>query len=220
MITAFKNFDRAEYFRTLRFCLYTMRRPLDGFWDLTREKRGSLAAAHTIIFFAVIITIMRLTLSNFQFINVNMEYFNAWGVVLGVLLPIGLWTVANWALTTLFDGKGRMADIYMGTAYALAPMVIIDAALIPISHFITYEEGAVYWMFSNIGFYWFIFLLLCAMKEIHEYSVGKAILTSIFTVFAIGVMVFIFIMFFAVVSDGVVFFFSIGQEAFVRFLTG
>jgi len=214
------NFDFNNYLRTLRFCLYTMRRPLDGFWDLVHEKRGSMAAAHTIIIVAIIVEILRVVLTSFQFMPVNMEFFSAWMLVFSMIAPILLFSVANWCLTTLFDGKGRIQDIYMGYAYAMAPQVIINAALIPLSHIITYDEGAIYWMLSSIGWFWFLFLVLCAMKEIHDYSFGKAILTSILSLVAIAIMVFIFLMFFAVVSDGIAYFYAIGQEIFFRIMRG
>ncbi|MCL2016931.1 MAG: YIP1 family protein [Defluviitaleaceae bacterium] len=212
------NFDFDNYFKTLKFSLYTMRRPLDGFWDLIHERRGSLAAAHTIVALAVIVEIFRMVLTNFQFIQVNMETFSAWMVLGQVLLPLLLWSVANWSLTTLFEGKGKISDIYMGTAYAMTPMIIINAALIPVSHVITFEEGALYWVFTGFGVVWFVLLILCAMKEIHDYSFGKAIITSLASILAIGIMIFIFIMFFAVVSGGLAYFYSIGQEVAFRFL--
>ena len=214
------NFDFDHYFSSLRFSLYTMRRPLDGFWDLIHEKRGSLAAAHTIVVVSIIVEIARLILTSFQFINIPMEFFSAFWVVFNTLIPMGLFVVANWCLTTLFDGKGRISDIYMGYAYAMVPQTIINAVLTPISHVITYDEGQIFWMFSTIGWIWFIFLVLCAMKEIHDYSFGKALLTSILSIVAISIMIFIFLMFFAVVSDGVAYFYSIGQEAIFRIRRG
>jgi len=212
----FKGQGFRDYLGSLRFALYTMRRPLDGFWDLVHEKRGSMAAAHTFVALAAITEILRLVLTNFQFINVMMEFFSAWFVILQVLAPIFLWVVANWCLTTFFDGKGKMSHIYMGLAYALVPMTLINLILIPISHMITYDEGAIFYVLSTVGVLWFILLLLCAMKQIHDYSFGKTILTSLLTIFAIGVLLFIFLMFFAVVSDGVVYFFSLYQELAFR----
>ena len=216
----FKGEGFREYLRSLRYSLFTMRRPLSGFWDLVHEKRGSMAAAHTLVVLAVVVEILRHVLTSFQFNPVNMEMFSAWFVVGNMVIPIILFSVANWCLTTLFDGKGRISDIYMGYAYAMAPQVIINAALIPISHVITYYEGAVYWMLTSIGTIWFVFLVLCAMKEIHDYSFGKAILTSLLSLGAITIMIFIFLMFFAVVSDGIAYFYSIGQEVLFRIRRG
>ena len=212
----FRSEGFMEYLSSLHYCLFTMRRPLVGFWDLIHEKRGSMAAAHTLVFLAVLVQIMRLTLTNFQFFTVYLEAFNLFFVVSSIVLPILLWTVANWCLTTLWDGKGRLGDIYMGTAYALAPMTIIWAVLIPISHIITFEEGMVYWTATGIGSTWTMVLVICAMMEIHDYTMSKTILSSLCTVIAIGVMVFVFVMFFAVISDGVAYFVSLARELLFR----
>jgi hypothetical protein len=197
-----------------------MRRPLDGFWDLIHEKRGSMAAAHTIVAIAIIVEILFIVLTSFQNIPVNMEMFNAWFVVFQMLITILLFSAANWCLTTLFDGKGRFRDIYMGYAYAMTPQVIVKAVIIPVSHVLAYQEGMLISLLYNIGWIWFILLVLCAMKEIHDYSLTRAIVTSIASLIAIGIMVFIFIMFFAVVSDGIVYFVSVGQEALFRLRRG
>lgn len=205
-----------EYLRSLRYCLFTMRRPLVGFWDLVHERKGSMAAAHTIVVAAIIVEIMSVTLTSIQMVRAYLEAFNVFMVIAQILLPIGMWAVANWSLTTLMDGKGRLRDIYMGTAYAMAPMVIINAILIPVSHIITFEERALYWTAMSFGIFWFVVLLMCAMMEIHDYTMTKTILSSLFTLVAIGVMIFVFVMFFSVISDGVAYFISIGQEIFFR----
>lgn len=218
--TYFNEIDWKGYGGSLRYSLYTMRRPLDGFWDLIHEKRGSMAAAHTIVIAAFFIEIMWIVLTNFQFIPVNMETFSAYWVLGMTVIPVLLFSVANWCLTTLFDGKGKLRHIYMGYAYAMVPQLIISLIQIPLSHIITFDESAIFWMLSSIGYFWFLLLVLCAMKEIHDYSFSKAILTSFLSLFAIGIIIFIFVMFFAVVSDGVAYFISIGQEAMLRMRRG
>ena len=212
----FTNAGMREYFCSLRYCLYTARRPLVGFWDLIHEGKGTMAAAHTIVAIAILVEILTVTSTNFQFRPAYMEVVNIFTIAAQIILPIFLWTVANWSLTTLMDGKGRLRDIYMGTAYALAPMVIINAILIPLSHVITFDEGVMYWLLLSIGMLWFAMLLVCAMMEIHDYSMSKTILSSLFTLVAIGIMLFIFVVFFAVVSDGIAFFVSVVQEAMFR----
>jgi hypothetical protein len=58
------------------------------------------------------------------------------------------------------------------------------------------------------------------MKEIHDYSFSKAILTSLLSLAAISIIIFIFLMFFAVVSDGLAYFVALGQEALFRMRRG
>jgi hypothetical protein len=204
--------------KTLRFSLYTAVHPLDGFWDLTHEKRGSLAAANVIIALSVLVDILRLTLSNFQFVMVNMEYFNAATVLMRIILPVFLWVVANWSLTTLMDGKGRMLDIYMAVAYALAPSVIINAVMIMLSQIITFDEGAVYWVLAGFSALWTAILILAGMMMVHDYSLTKTILSSLLTIVGMGVMVFIFVVFFSLISDAAAYFISLYKEILFRVL--
>jgi hypothetical protein len=202
--------------KTLKYSLYVAVHPLDGFWDLTHEKRGSIAAANVIVAAAVLVEVFRLTLTSFQFININMEFFNAIIVFLRILLPIFLWTVANWSLTTLMDGKGRMGDIYMAVAYALTPNVLINAAMIVLSQFITFDEGSVYWVMLSFSMLWTAILILAGMMMVHDYSISKTILSSFLTVIGMGVMVFIFVVFFSLISDAVAYFVSLYKEILFR----
>jgi hypothetical protein len=204
--------------KTLKYSLYVITHPLDGFWDLTHEKRGSMAAANIIISLAVVIEVLRLTLTNFQFVTINMEYFNSLIVAMRILLPVGLWTVANWSLTTLMDGKGRMHEIYMSVCYALTPYVIINAVLILLSQFITFEEGAVYYVLAGFAAVWTGILILSAMMMVHDYSLVKTLLSSLLTIVGMGEMVFIFVIFFSLISDAVAYFVSLYKEIMFRLI--
>jgi len=127
-----------------------------------------------------------------------------------------LWTVANWSLTTLMDGKGRMFEIYMAVCYALTPYVIINVIMIILSQFITFEEGAIYWVLAGFSALWTGLLILAAMMMVHDYSVLKTVLSSLLTVVGMGVMVFVFVIFFSLVSDAVAYFMSLYKEILFR----
>jgi hypothetical protein len=201
---------------TLKYSFYVATHPLDGFWDLTNEKRGSIAAANVILFFSVLIEILRLTLSNFQFVRINMEDFNAIIIFMRILMPVFLWTIANWGLTTLMDGKGKMSDIYMAVCYALVPSVIINGIMIILSQFITFEEGAFYWFLAGLSVLWTGVLIIAGMMMIHDYSVGKTLLSSFLTIIGMGVIVFVFVVFFSLISDSIAYFISLYKEILFR----
>jgi len=204
--------------KTLKYSLYVSTHPLDGFWDLTHEKRGSVGAANIIIALAVVVEILRLTLTNFQFVLINLEYFNSVIIALRILLPVGLWVVANWSLTTLMDGKGRMFEIYMSVCYALTPYIIINAIMIVLSQIITFDEGAIYRVLAGFAAIWTGILLLAAMMMIHDYSLAKTVGSSLLTIVGMGIMVFIFVIFFSLVSDAIAYFISLYKEILFRLL--
>jgi hypothetical protein len=124
--------------------------------------------------------------------------------------------VANWSLTTLMDGKGRMFEIYMAVCYALTPYVLINIVMIILSQFITFEEGAIYWVLAGFSALWTGLLILAAMMMVHDYSVVKTILSSFLTIVGMGVMVFIFVIFFSLVSDAIAYFLSLYKEILFR----
>ena len=139
MIANTKQFDspKDKYFDSLKFALYCITHPLDGFWDLTHEKRGTYAAANTILFLTLLIRILKLRFTSFIFIKVYWEDLNIFLYLASILFPLALWVVGNWGLTTLFDGKGKLGQVYMATCYALTPYPLIQFPLMVFSNFVT-----------------------------------------------------------------------------------
>ncbi|MBQ1290580.1 MAG: YIP1 family protein [Lachnospiraceae bacterium] len=207
---------RTKYIDSLKFALYCITHPLDGFWDLTHEKRGTIAAANTILFLTILIRILKLRYTSFLFMKVYWEDLNIFLYIASILFPLALWVVGNWGLTTLFDGKGRLGQVYMATCYALTPYPLIQFPLMVFSHFVTVDEAAFYSMLSVFSLIWAAFLVVAAMGQIHEYSAGKNILFTIASLFAMLVMIFILMIFFSMISQGVAYFISLVKELLFR----
>ena len=190
--------------------------PFDGFWDLTHEKRGSIAAANTILFLTLLVRIMKLQFTSFVFLRVYWEGINIFLYLASVLFPLALWCIGNWGLTTLFDGKGTLKQIYMATCYGLTPYPLIQFPLILFSNVVTYDEAEFYGVLSALSLIWAALLILAAMIQIHEYTVKKTLLFTVATGFAMLVMIFILLLFFSMISQGVAYFISIGREIMFR----
>lgn len=207
---------KEKYIDSLKFALYCMTHPLDGFWDLTHEKRGTYAAANTILAAALVLRIMKLKYTSFLFMQVYWEDLNIFLYLASIIFPLSLWVVGNWALTTLFDGKGKLGQVYMATCYAFTPYVIIQFPLMIFSNFVTVQEGQFYSVVSALSLVYAALLVIAAMGQIHEYSAGKNILFTIATLFAMLVMIFILMIFFSMISQGVAYFISLAKELMFR----
>ena len=217
MLASLKNKEKySRYFGSLKYALYVITHPLDGFWDLTHEKRGSIAAANTIVILTVLARIMSLQFTSFLFMQVYWEDVNIFLYIASILFPLALFCVGNWGLTTLFDGKGRLSQIYMGTAYAMTPYPLIQFPIILLSNVVTKEEGNFYHFAMVASLVWAALLIICAMMEIHEYSLSKTLLFMVASIFAMMVMVFILLLFFSMISQGIAYFVSIAKEIMFR----
>ena len=183
---------------------------------MTHERRGSIAAANTIVILTLITRVAKLQFTSFLFLQVYWEGINIFLYIASVLLPLALFCVGNWGLTTLFDGKGRMSQIYMGTAYALTPYPLIQIPMIILSNVVTKEEGAFYLFAGSLSIIWAAMLIISAMMQIHEYTLSKTLFFIVASLFAMLVIVFILLLFFSMISQGIAYFVSIAKEIMFR----
>ncbi|MBE5836644.1 MULTISPECIES: Yip1 family protein [Butyrivibrio] len=207
---------KEKYIDSLKFALYCTTHPLDGFWDLTHEKRGTYAAANTILALALLIRILKLRYTSFLFMEVYWEDLNIFMYLASIVFPLTLWVLGNWGLTTLFDGKGRLGQVYMATCYAFTPYVLIQFPLMIFSNFVTVQEAEFYSVVSLLSLVYSALLIIAAMGQIHEYSAGKNLLFVVATLFAMLVMIFILMIFFSMVAQGIAYFISLGKELMFR----
>ena len=184
---------------------------------MTHEKRGSLAAANTLLILTFMTNLWNLRFESFLFNDTRWERINIWSQIAGILAPLLLYVVANWCLTTLFDGKGRMKDVYMGMCYSLTPYILIMNPVTILSNVLTKEEGAFLAYFEVIALVWAGAWILISVMQIHDYSLMKAILAIAFSVVGMMIIVFLIMLFFSLVSDAIAFFVSVGKELIFRF---
>ena len=166
--------------------------PFDGFWDLKHEKRGSVRGA---VFFIV------LAIATFYYQAIGQGYLldpyaslaSVWGQVFGVLVPLFLFVLANWCLTTLFEGEGSFKDIFVAAGYCLLPIPLLIIPTTIYSNFCITTETDIIGFISSFAFIWLGLLLFFGTMVTHDYSMGKNVITVLGTV--VGM---VFIMFLAV----------------------
>lgn len=205
-----------NYIKSFRFAFYCLTHPLDGYWDLTHEKRGSIAVANTILILSLVTRIATLRYTSFLFLKVYWPDVNILLYCATIVFPLALWCLGNWGLTTLFDGKARLKQIYMATCYAMLPYPLINLPLILVSNVVTAEEGSFYSVLVIISLAWAAVWIIAAMMQIHEYTIGKTIFFTVATIFAMLVLIFLLLLFFSLFSSGIAYFISLGKEIMFR----
>lgn len=201
---------------SLRYGTHLIFHPFDGFWDLKYEKRGNTASASVILFFVVMTYIFMRQSTGFIFNTRDPSRLNILLELSSIVVPFFLWCSVNWALTTLMDGKGTFRDIYVATAYALVPLILINVPLTIVSNYITIEEGSFYYFLLAVAVIWAMLLLFFGTMVTHHYDVGKTLLTTILIVVGIGAVIFIGLLFFSVINLMIGFASSIRTELLLR----
>ena len=205
-----------RYRASLKYSLHVITHPFDGFWDLIHEKRGSMAAAHTFLILFLVTRVLKLMLTSFQFISAPIQYINVFEQTASLALPFLILCLGNWAMTTLFDGKGRFKDIYMAMCYALVPYILIQLPMILVSNALTFEEASFYSVLLSISIVWCVFLVYVGLMEVHDYGPGKTFIFIIVTVLAAAVIIFLLLVFFSLLTDAYSYFYSLYREVVFR----
>ena len=186
--------EKRTYWQEFMYSFHLVYHPFDGFWDLKHEKRGSMRAALTILGI-VIVAFFYQAVGTGYLLNPSENYSTIFVQILAVGAPVLLWTISNWCLTTLFDGEGSLRDIMIACCYALAPLPILLIVSTLLSNVVTLNEAAIVSLLVTIGFIWAGFLLFFGMMVTHDYSLFKAIVTTLGTILAMAVIMFVAILF-------------------------
>ena len=190
--------------------------PFDGFWDLKREKKGSMWAAGIYYGLFLVVYAVRAQFSGYVVTGIRSEDVNVLYELALIAIPIALFIVSNWCFTTLMDGEGSMKDIFIATGYSLRPYIMLSVPLLAMSHFLVGEEIAFYTVLNVIASGWTIALLVLGMMVTHDYSFSKNILATILTVIGILLMIFIGLLLVNIIQDVVRFVSDIYSEISFR----
>lgn len=176
---------------------HLMVHPFDGFWDLKHEKRGSVRSAFIILLITILSFFYQSIGTGYIFTSAGNgdDYSSIYSSVLSIVIPLILWVVANWCLTTLFDGEGKFSDIFTATCYALFPLPMFIIPSVIMSNFLVPAEQGIMSLFVTLGYIWAGLLLLVGMMSTHGYSVGKNLLVCVGTIAGMAIIMFLAILF-------------------------
>ncbi len=200
------TWERVKY---VKHCLF---HPFDGFYEAKNRGKSSLLAATISIVLFCILDCVEVQYTGF-IMNFNMiSRMNSVTIFISALTVILLAVISNWTITTLFDGKGKLKDIYMVVGYALIPMIVIDAGIVVASNFVIEEETAILVAIRWLGIIWSAFLIVTGLCTVHEFSLAKTLVTIVATLVAALIILFLFVLFISLVEQMVQFFYIFGKE--------
>lgn len=203
----------AKQCRLARFILF---HPFKGFWDMKREKEGSLGFSLGLTVLWIITRILDAQVTGFLFSDSVVAVPDILAVVRNCLIIFVLITVGNWCVTTLMNGEGSYKDIVMTFGYASLPLSLIGIPMSIISNVLTYSELGYIQIIEFIAVFWFGFLLFFGIQTIHQYTLKKNIATALLTAFAAVVLIFVAMVFMNLLLRMAAFISAVYKELMLR----
>ncbi len=183
----FKSLQRYKLVDDFVFMFRFIKKPADSFYYIKKNLRGSLTFAMIIYLWVVVVRVLTLYLTGFTFNKYTS--FTDISVANEVLYTLGamiLWNIANYLISTISDGEGRVKHVVTGSAYSLFPYALFALPIALISNVLTLNEAFIYTLSQNLMWAWVVIMLFIMVKEIHNYTFSETLKNVLLTLFAMA----------------------------------
>ncbi len=196
--------------------LYYLKRalfhPFDGFYEIRFRNKGSVGIAAILLVLYGILQCISYQYTGFIVNEKPLHEMDSISIFISSITILLLLVVSNWTVTTLFNGKGKLKDIFIVVCYSLIPLIVVESVYTFASNFIIEEEAMILSAIRWLGIAWMVFLILGGLCVIHEYSFGLNLVTLVITAVAAVILVFLGVLFFTLMERMISFFSSVLQE--------
>lgn len=166
-------------------------KPFDGFYEMRRNNAGNIWFIIVMFFLYGIIQILKFTSTGYIFNSNDQRDFNVFSVLTIAYIPFILFSIANYSVTTLMNGKGFLIDIIKVLGYSLVPLIMCQTISLVLSQFLSLEEQPFYLIIKGVGYLLFALYVFIGLVTIHEYGFLKGLLSLFIT--AVGIIIIIFV---------------------------
>ena len=176
------------------YLFYTISHPMDGYYWIRHREYGSVPLAILmVILFSFSFTANRL-LASFVVNDLDPRGIDMLYELMGVLAFYLLLCVSNWSVTCLMNGEGRLKDIAVAIGYGTVTMTFVMILSTIISQLIADEEQAFYGILIGVGIAYGVIMMLIGIMQVHNYTLGKTLLTLLITIIAALIIVFLLLL--------------------------
>ena len=177
-----------------KYMFYTISHPMDGYYWIRHKDRGSVPLAILmVIIFSICFTANRL-LASFVVNDLDPRGIDSLFELMGVLAFYLLICVSNWSITCLMNGEGRLKDIAIAIGYGTVPISVVLVAATIVSQFIADDEQAFYSLLIVVGIAYGLIMMLMGIMQVHNYTLGKTLITLFLTFVAMLIIVFLLLL--------------------------
>lgn len=212
--------EKIKYFwkETVAYPAYILTHPIKGFSEFKNEKRGKMWVSIFLLAMFVLEQIVAYKYVGPAFNKNDQTKFSSIRILVYSVVPVILIAVANWTVTTLMNGKGKMKEIFMMLCYSLQPFIVVNFLYDILSNFLTTDEAQFLTLIKIVAITLLCLMAFMGLVVIHEYGVFKTIGSIILTILALCIIIFIALLIFDLSQQIYGFIYSIYKEIATRFL--
>ena len=195
---------------------YSLVHPFDGFFEIRFRHQGSLLLAILLMIAYGVLRCLSYQYTGFVMNFNDIDTMDSLSIFISTVSVILLFSVSNWTVTTLFNGKGKLSDIFIVVCYSLTVLIIGEGLITFLSNFVAIEEVMILQSVQALVYAWFIFLIIAGLGTIHEYGLGGNVASIVLSIVAAAIILFIGVLLFTMMERMVSFVTSVIEELMRR----
>lgn len=119
-------------------------------------------------------------------------------------------------ISSIYRGEGRFKDVFIGSAYALVPLIIIGVPLTLLSNVMTRSEVSIFNYLQHGMLIWAGLLFYWKTHSLQNYSIGETVMNILYSVFSMLILVVLVFISFGLTDELRMFIYDIYQEVSLR----
>ena len=196
--------------------IYVLLHPVDGFEQFRNRNIQSVPIAIGLVIAWFLVKVVQFFGTGFAFNENRPIDYDFFANIISTVGLYVLFIIANWAVCTLLNGKGRMKEIICVVGYSLTPMLLTILLNVVLSNTMTLDEQSFLSIINVVGILWSAIVLLLGLYTIHQYSFGGTIGSTLLTILGMAVIALLVILFFTLLQQCYAFVLSIISELKLR----
>lgn len=208
--------SRFKFVQQVKHVFYMLKHPIDGFTALRYENKGSYVTALVLLLLMYISLVFEQMYTSFTFNKVLRSQVDAGDILIQFLVVWLSWVVCNYLISSIYRGEGRFRDVFIGSAYALIPFILVTIPLSILSNALTLSESSIYVYIVNGLNIWVGAMFFWKVQSLQNYGVGETIINILLSLFAMLVLAVLVFIIFGLTNELRTFIYEVYQEVSLR----
>lgn len=169
--------------KALKLAAVTIFHPIVGFNYMKKDRTHfNYLPIVVILVLMVFAKIFSMYVTHYPLRTVNLRSANLLMECLVVIVPVLLWVVSSYLLTTIMGGEVMFRECLMACCYSLLPYIIVNIPMTIITNILDANQAGLVNTINNIALLYVFLLLFINLKEMNHYTVLEAVGIAILSV--------------------------------------
>ncbi|HOI84612.1 MAG TPA: NHL repeat-containing protein [Acholeplasmataceae bacterium] len=176
-----------------KLMLHMLKHPIDAIYDIKFKQKIRVKTAIIMYVVFVLINIFSDYYIKGYLFRSNIQDMVFFYEVLKWSVPLLLFGLGNYLISTLQNGEAFYRDLFIGTIVALFPIFLFKIPIDLLSNVLTYNEAFIYNFAYMIMIGWSVIMLLIMIKELNNFKYGELLVNLLLTIFIMVIMIVLYL---------------------------